>query len=123
MEPLSFGQSHWDYLPVEIQEHILDLAARSIHRDRMKRVCSAIQNYAHWRDSCLFKNTFSQRWEKCYKIFSPELSMPRHRGLCEGPQILKEFAEMMEEDTRSYRSFDDGFKDRYGYFFMRVCCW
>ena len=91
MEPLPFLQSHWDYLPVEIQEHILDLAARSIHRGGMKRVCSAIQNYAHWRDSCLTKKTFSQRCEKCYKIFSPELSMPRHRGLCEGPQILKDF--------------------------------
>ena len=59
MEPLPFGQSHWDYLPVEIQEHILDLAAKSLHHEHMRAVCRSIQEHAHWRDSCLFKKTFS----------------------------------------------------------------
>ena len=49
MEPQPFGQSHWDYLPDLVQDHILDLAARSLHRDRMKHVCLSIQRHARWR--------------------------------------------------------------------------
>ena len=115
MKPLPLGQSHWDYLPVEIQEHILDLDAKSLHRENMRAVCRSIQEHAHWRDSCFFKKTFSQRCEKCQKIFSPELCMQRHRAICEGLQIIKEFMQMVEEDTLGYRSFDKGFEDRYGY--------
>ena len=118
MEPLPFGQSHWDYLPVEIQEHILDLAAKRLHREHMRAVCRSIQEHVHWHISCLLKKTFFNRCEKCQKIFSSELSMPRHRGLCEGPQKIKEFMEMVEEDTLGYRSFDVGFEDRYGYSFF-----
>ena len=72
----------------------------------------------HWKNDCLCKKTFSQRCEKCQKIFSPELSMPRHRAICEGPQIIKEFMQMVDEDTLGYRSFDEGFEDRYGYSFF-----
>ena len=106
MEPLPFGQSHWDYLPVEIQEHILDLSARNLHRDRMKPVCRSIKEHAHWRDACLFKKTFSQRCEKCQKLFSPALSMTRHRAICEGQQILKEFGKMLEAAVLGKRSLD-----------------
>ena len=59
MDLLPFEQSYWDYLPDLVQGHILDLAARSLHRDRMKHVCSAIQRHAHWRGSCSFKKFFS----------------------------------------------------------------
>ena len=44
--------------------------------------------------------------------------MPRHRAICEGPQIIKEFMQMVDEDTLGYRSFDEGFEDRYGYSFL-----
>ena len=118
MEPLPFGQSHWDYLAVEIQERILDLAAKNLHHVRMLLVCRSIKEHMHWKNDCLFKKTFSQRCEKCQKIFSPELSMPRHRAICEGQQIYKEFMQMVEEDTLGYRSFDEGFEDRYGYSFF-----
>ena len=118
MEPLPFLQSHWDYLPVEIQELILDLAAKKLHRNRMVLVCRSIKEHMHWKNDYLFKKTFSQRCEKCQKIFSPELSMSRHRAICEGPQIIKEFMQMVAEDTLGYRSFDEGFEDRYGYSFF-----
>ena len=36
---LPFGESHWDYLPDMIQDYIQDLAAKSVHRDKMKQVC------------------------------------------------------------------------------------
>ena len=42
---LPFGESHWDYLPDLIQDYIKDLAARSLHRDRMKHVCQSIKLY------------------------------------------------------------------------------
>ena len=115
MEPLPFGQSHWDYLPVEIQEHILDLSARSLHRDRMRLVCRSIQEHAHWRNDCSFKKTFSQRCERCQKIFSPAQSMTRHRAICEGQQILKEFGKMLEAAVLGQLSLDEGFEDKYGY--------
>ena len=116
MEPLPLGQSHCDYLPVEIQEHSLDLAARSLHRDRMKRVCSAIQGHAHWRDSCLFKKFFSQRCEKCCRIISPELSMPRHRAICEGFNFERDYLCLIITETPvANRSVDDRFEDMYGF--------
>ena len=45
---LSFGESHWDYIPDLVQNFIEDLAARSLHRDRMKRVCQSIKLYKQW---------------------------------------------------------------------------
>ena len=57
MEPLPFGQSHWDYLPVKIQEHILDRAAKWLHRERMAYVCRSIQEHVACMDSNVFKNT------------------------------------------------------------------
>ena len=121
MEPLPFGQSHWDYLPVEIQEHILDLAARSLHRDRMKLVCRSIQEHAHWRDDCLFKKTFSQRCEECWKIFSPELSMPRHRAICKGYNVERDYLALLLADTPdSYLSVHDRFEDMYGFYFHEL---
>ena len=57
MEPLPFGQSHWDYLPVEIQEHILDLAAKSLHREHMRAVCRSIQENVYWLESRLINYT------------------------------------------------------------------
>ena len=118
MEPLPFLQSHWDYLPVKIQELILDLAAKKLHRNRMVLVCLSIKEHMHWKNDCFFKKTFSQRCEKCQRIFSPELSMSRHHAICEGQQIIKEFMQMVEEDTLGYRSFDEGFEARYGYSFF-----
>ena len=44
--------------------------------------------------------------------------MPRHRGVCKGSQIIKEFMKMVKEDTLGYRNFDEGFEDRYGYSFF-----
>ena len=41
--------------------------------------------------------------------------MSRHRAICEGPQIFKELAKMMEEVALGHRSFDEGFEYRYGY--------
>ena len=38
-EPLPFGESRWDYLLDLVQSYIQDLAARSLHRERMKQVC------------------------------------------------------------------------------------
>ena len=48
-EKLPFGESHWDYLPDLVQNYIQDLAARSLHRQRMKRVCRSIKLYGKWR--------------------------------------------------------------------------
>ena len=45
---LPFGESHWDYLPDLVQNYIEDLAARSLHRDRMKHVCQSIKLYKQW---------------------------------------------------------------------------
>ena len=42
---LPFGESHWDYLPDLVQKYIEDLAGRSLHCDRMKRVCKSIKLY------------------------------------------------------------------------------
>ena len=44
--------------------------------------------------------------------------MPRHRGICKRHQIIKEFMQMVDEDALGYRSFDEGFEDRYGYSFF-----
>ena len=93
MEPLPFGASHWDYLPVEIKENILDLAARSLHRERMKPVFLSIQGHALWRDSCSFKKFFSQRRRSVTGFFSPELSMPRHHAICEGFNFERDYLE------------------------------
>ena len=51
---LPFGESHWDYIPDLVQNYIQDLAARSLHREQMKRVCQSIELYKKWRDK--------QRW-------------------------------------------------------------
>ena len=100
MEPLPFRASHWDYLPVEIQEHILDLAAKSLHRSRMWHVCISIQRHVQWLDGRFCKKIFSQRCMKCYKLFSPELSLSRHRAICEGIQTRKEFEKCWKQRRR-----------------------
>ena len=41
--------------------------------------------------------------------------MTRHRAICEGQQILKEFGKMLEATVLGQRSLDEGFEDRYGY--------
>ena len=121
MEPLPFGQSHWDYLPVEIQDPILYLAARSLHRDRMNLVCRSIKEHMHWQNSCFFKKTFSQRCKKCWKLFSPTLSMPRHRAICKGPNVEKDYLTLLLADTPdSYLSVDDRFVDMYGFPFHEL---
>ena len=45
-EKLPFGGSHWDYLPDlhVVQNYIQDLAARSLHCDRMEHVCQSIKH-------------------------------------------------------------------------------
>ena len=115
MEPLPFGQSHWDYLPVEIQEHILDLAARSLHRNRISPVFLAIHNHVYWLGSRLCKKLFSQRCPKCYKQFLPELCMPRHRAICEGVNIQKEREKLWKAADRGDTTFEEVYEDTYGY--------
>ena len=48
-EKLPFGESHWDYLTDLVQNYIQDLAAMSLHRDRMRHVCQSIKLYEKWR--------------------------------------------------------------------------
>ena len=48
-EKLPFGESHWNYLPDLVQNYIQDLAARSLHRQRMKHVCQSIKLYGQRR--------------------------------------------------------------------------
>ena len=47
---LAFEESYWDYLPDLIQDYIEDLAARSLHRDRMQRICKSIKLHKQWCD-------------------------------------------------------------------------
>ena len=108
MEPLPFGGSHWDYLPDLVQDHILDLSARSLHRDSMKHVCLSIQRHARWQESGQYKKFFSQRCEKCYRIFLSELSMPRHRAICEGFNFKRDYLGLILTDmSDANRSVDD----------------
>ena len=99
---LPFGESHWDYLPDLVQNYIEDLASKSLHRDRMKRVCKSIKLHKQWcnqqiwvmevvffyyLDLSLFSPYFieSQKCNKCLKTFSPEIDLSKH--VCREPNI------------------------------------
>ena len=64
-EKLPFGESHWDYLPDLLENYIQDLAARSLHRNRMGHVCRSIKLYEQWR----FQR-WSMEWSPYQEIFS-----------------------------------------------------
>ena len=64
----------------------------------------------------MFKKTFSQRCEKCCRIFSPEQSMPRHRAICEGFNYERDYLRLILTDKPDANlSVDDRFKDMYGF--------
>ena len=46
---LPFGEPHWYYLSDLVENYIEDLAARAVHRERMKVVCKSIHLYGEWR--------------------------------------------------------------------------
>ena len=108
---LPFGESHWDYLPVIAQNYIEDLAARAVHRERMKAVCQSIHLYGKWRSQQYFmREAFLTHYEqiiiylndlaiangntpiyiesqvcnKCLKCFSPEIVLSKHLSICRG---------------------------------------
>ena len=102
---LSFGESHWDYLPDLVQNYIDDLAARAVHLERMKAVYKSIHLYDKWRsqqnsllemffdyyqDISIFSPFFieSQVCPKCYNnYFSPEIVLSKHLSICRGLYI------------------------------------
>ena len=91
-EQLPFGQSYWDYLPGMIQDYILDLAekshqrdlaAKALHKARMKDVCFQIKAHYHWKHFLCFLPSFERRQcIDCGETISPEFDMRRHKGLC-----------------------------------------
>ena len=100
---LSFGKSYWDYLPVLIKNYIEDLAAKAVHRDRMKQVCKSIELHKQWCNQqiwvvevaylsyfelSLFSPIFikSQECNKCFETFSPEIDLSKH--YCRVPDII-----------------------------------
>ena len=60
-EKLPFGEFHWDYLPDLVQNYIQDLAARSLHRERMGYVCQSIKLYEQWCSKTRPTKIFSRR--------------------------------------------------------------
>ena len=112
---LPFGESHWDYLPDLVQNYIKDLAARAVHRERMKAVCKSIHLYNEWRSQqnslmkmcqeiSIFSPLFieSQVCPKCFKNFSPEIVLSKHLLICRG---LYQSFEGLEAEIDFYRSF------------------
>ena len=112
---MTFTESHWDYLPDLVQNYIEDLAARAVHRERMKAVCRSINLYNEWRSqqnsllemyqeisilSPLFID--SQICPKCFKIFSPEIVLSKHLSICRG---LYQSFECLEDE------YDDEYID------------
>ena len=89
---LLFGQSHWNYLPVIIQDYILDMAAKALHQERMKDVCYRIKAHYHWKHFCFFPSSFSQQCWSCGETISPEFDMGRHMGLCTLKECLADEA-------------------------------
>ena len=99
-EVLSFGESYWDYLSDLIQDYILDLAAKALHKEKIKKVCKAIIDYdgmtmavyiwspTNW--SPFYKNLppsnspdlMKTRFcAECFRIISPDIILACHRCL------------------------------------------
>ena len=119
--------------------YIQDLAARSLHRERMKHVCQSIKLYKQWRcqqrwltelfffilmkislDSALFFIE-SQVCNICFKKFSPEIVLSKHLSTCRGPGF-----EDFEEEMDFYRSFfeDDEYDNNNDYYgdYLKCSC-
>ena len=69
---LPFGELCWDYMPDLVKEKIEDLAARSIHQEKMRAVCEEmwyrveldIGNEITPEDSALLRDEFFRELEK-----------------------------------------------------------
>ena len=116
---LAFGESHWEYLPDLIQNYMEDLAARAVHRERIKAVCKSIHLYDEWRSqqNSLLEMSFdyyqeisrfsplfieSQVCPECFNNFLPEIVLSKHLPICRG--LLQSF-EGLEKEIAYYRSF------------------
>ena len=99
---LPFGQSHWDYLPDLIQDYILDMVAKALHKERMKDVCYQIKEHYHWKHFCFFPSSFLQQCWSCGEDISPEFDMGRHVGLCDLKERLEDEA---FDGPSAYESF------------------
>ena len=128
-EKLPFGESHWDYLPDLVQNYIQDLAARSLHRDRMGHVCQSIKFYQQWRfqrwptewspNQEIFSLRDFGKGKRLFFIesainvqlkgFSPEIVLSKHRSICRGlvfedPEELMDFYERFFEIDEFFSS-------------------
>ena len=117
---LAFGESYWDYLPNLVQNYIEDLAARSLHRDRMQRICKSFKLHKQWRDQqiwlleILFYSYFdisrfspsfikSPVCNKCFKKFSPEIVLSKHLSICNGSEDeIDYYTSLFEDDEDEY---------------------
>ena len=119
---LLFGQSHWDYLPVIIQDYILDMAekalfaaAKALHQERMKDVCYQIKAHYHWKHFCFFPSMFSQQCWSCGEIIFPEFDMGRHMGLCDLRERLADKAVDGPSAHESFYSYSYSYISRSSY--------
>ena len=112
---LAFGESHWDYLPDLIQNYIEDLAARAVHRDRMKAVCKSIHLYGEWcyQHQSILEMFFdyypeiyrfkpsdieSQLCPQCFNNFSGEIVLSKHLSICNGSGEEMDYYSSLFED-------------------------
>ena len=82
-----------DYLPdvLAMAEKANFAAAKALHHERMKDVCSSIKANYFW---AVFERGFSASFLQycwfCGEIISPEFDMRRHVGLCDLKACLAE---------------------------------
>ena len=75
-----------------IQDYILDMVEKALHKERMKDVCYQIKAHYHWEHFCFFPSSFSQQCWSCGEAISPEFDMSRHVGLCTLKERLEDEA-------------------------------
>ena len=113
IDQLPFGQSYWDYLPDMIQDYTLDLAAdmaaKSLHQDRMKKLCISIREHYDWDNLISFPYDLpGQECLLCKETLSPECDMRRHRGLCKLNDLLDSSDDDDDDDfVEDFDNFDD----------------
>ena len=127
---LPFGESHWDYLPDLVQNYIVDLESRAVHRERMKAVCKSIHQYGQWcyQPQSILEMFFddypeiyrlntsvlkSQVCPECFKLFSPEIVLSKHLSICNEGCLDPSFKSLEEEMDYYSSLFEDGVDDVY----------
>ena len=123
MVMFQFFQSYWDWLPVEIQDHIVSLATRQHVRDRRKRLWELHEDiiYCH-RLKTAWRGKIETKWIRCRSPYCIQQSL---NGKPIHIMIYAHYQNPITHENKKI-ALGDKFKEAFGdlidrYFHQRSC--